>query len=55
MGGIQAVLEFIVLHEDQEVRIGANRLFTSVTSNNQKVQEFVTRLGGVNLSYILEK
>ena len=55
MGGIQALLELIVAHKEDSVRKSACQLFSSVTANNDKVQNFATKSGAVNLAGQLDR
>ena len=50
MGGLQALLEIMVAHEDDEVRKNAGQVFNAVTGNNLKVQTFAAKTGAINLA-----
>ena len=55
MGGMATLLEIIVAYDGDEVRRSSCRVFNSVTNNNEKVQNFATRLGAINLCIQLER
>ena len=50
MGGIQALLELMIAHENDEVRKLSGQVFNSVTGNNLNVQIFAAKTGAVNLA-----
>ena len=54
MGGMSAILELMCAHDYIDVRVKAARIFVSCTQNNIKVQNFVARLGTVNLASIVD-
>jgi len=55
MGGMTEVLAIIVSHEDDSVRKGACRVFSSVTTRNPDVQGFAMKSGAINLASQLER
>ena len=55
MGGLQALLEIMVAHEDDGVRKNAGQVFNAVTGNNLKVQTFAAKTGAINLAAQLDR
>ena len=49
-GGMSAIVELMLIHEDVGVRKAACSAFNTLTGNNTKVQAFATKLGSVNLA-----
>ena len=49
-GGMFAIVELMVIHEDVNVRKAACSAFNTLTGNNTKVQAFATKMGSVNLA-----
>ena len=54
MGGLAALLEIIVAHEIEEVRVAACGVFSQMNGNNDKIQAFSTRYMAINLTVLLE-
>ena len=55
MGGMTALLQIMVGHDSDDVRKQACQTFSSVTGNNQKVQNFALKAGAINLAAQLER
>jgi len=55
MGGMTEVLAIIFSHDDDSVRKGACRVFSSVTTRNPDVQSFALKSGAINLASQLER
>ena len=49
------MIEIMITHRYDEVRIQASRVFNVTTGNNESVQEFATKYGAVNLTYQFER
>lgn len=55
MGGLQALFVIIVVHDNDQVRKAACSLFSLISANNLKVQEFAARMGAINFTAQLER
>ena len=50
LGGMPNILNMIVSHDLPEIRQASCRLFSAITSNNKKVQQYALKAGAVNLA-----
>lgn len=50
IGGMTNILNMIVSHDLPVVRQASCRLFSAITSNNKKVQQYALKAGAVNLA-----
>ena len=51
MGGIVALLELILAHPEDSVRMACGRIFSNVNSNNLRVQQISRKCGAINLAF----